>query len=1115
MSKQWLRRCVPLLGSLVLGCTETAELDYDGDGWDDALDCAPADPDVYPGAPDSYGDGIDSDCDLCPAGSPVGAGDGVDKDCDGYPGNDDLEGPLVSVHDCDDLDAAVNPGVLDEGCDDVDSDCDGALGGDEVDDDGDGLTECAGDCDDTDAAVTPDAEESCDGLDNDCDGVPAADEVDGDGDGWMGCEGDCADADAAVHPGAEELCNGLDDDCDGALTVEEEDGDLDGQMACEGDCDDSDASLDGIDHDQDGWTSCDGDCDDFNSVLDLDDADGDLASTCDGDCDDSDAALNPNDADADGFDTCAGDCDDLTASVYPGAPDVCDGVQDNDCDGVTDASESDGDGDGYSECDLVPDCDNTDANVYPGAPDSCDGVLDNDCDGVVDAQEVDADGDGSSPCDGDCDDSDAANGPGNQEICDLQDNDCDGLVDDADATVVGLQLWYRDADSDGYGDPLYTYLRCFQPADAVVNNWDCDDNDPGQNGDDQDGDGLSSCEGDCDDQDATTHPGAADVCDGVTDNDCDGVADPQEADGDGDGASLCDSDCDDGDPSVYPTASEICDGLDNNCNGVVPSDERDDDGDGIAECEGDCDDQDAAMNLADVDGDGWSSCDGDCDDGDAALQLDDVDVDGWSTCAGDCDDQDAALQLDDLDADGWTTCDGDCNDLRALAYPGATEQCGNDQDDNCDDVADEDCYLLLTSPTAGEVWAAESSHYVTWSATDAYASNPHVTVDLSLNGGLSWTTIDDADTGLPVAAVETEIGETEMAQWTVPDSQVTNAVIRVWDNDDPSIVAQSGEFAIVATLEDMGYQWQQVTGAAAFAARDGAGALVFEDAMWLLGGWNPNDPVEFPLVTNNEVWTSTDGATWTLVNDIAGWEPRHTAGYGVFLDKMWVVGGDPIQGHFQPDIWSTEDGGFWTQELAVAPWGYRVLHHTVVYDDQLWVMGGQTLPQYAPEIPDSEFYNDVWVSSDGVNWTEVTAAADWEPRGMIGGSAVHDGRMWLLGGGTYDTPAFPTRNYYNDVWSSTDGANWDRHVEYAPWGARQYHDVAVFDDKLWVMEGYDGSSNLNDVWYSPDGVNWYEVTNTPWPTRHAASVFVYDDALWMVAGNNMTPDVWKLTDTIP
>ncbi len=95
------------------------------------------------------------------------------------------------------------------------------------------------------------------------------------------------------------------------------------------------------------------------------------------------------------------------------------------------------------------------------------------------------------------------------------------------------------------------------------------------------------------------------------------------------------------------------------------------------------------------------------------------------------------------------------------------------------------------------------------------------------------------------------------------------------------------------------------------------------------------------------------------------------------------------------------------------------------------------------------------------------------------------------------------------MWSTDDGVNWELETEHSPWHPREYHEVAVFDDRLWVMEGWQGA-NRNDVWYSPDGENWYEVADTPWAPRHAASVFVHDNALWMVAGNNMQPDVWKL-----
>jgi hypothetical protein len=325
-----------------------------------------------------------------------------------------------------------------------------------------------------------------------------------------------------------------------------------------------------------------------------------------------------------------------------------------------------------------------------------------------------------------------------------------------------------------------------------------------------------------------------------------------------------------------------------------------------------------------------------------------------------------------------------------------------------------------------------------------------------------------------------------------------------------------------------GFRWTQMTSAAAFSERDGAGAATYNGKMYLLGGWADDPGGGGFHIGYNDVWSSTNGANWTLVRpntpgDASVWEGRHTAGYVVFNNKMWVVGGDPLngyytpplyQGHYQPDVWSSNDGVNWTQATANAPWGQRCLTYTTVHDGKIWVMGGQTVPQFVPGVAEA-FYNDVWNSADGVNWTQVTASAPWLPRGAIQGSVEFNGRMWLLGGGTYDTPDHPTRLYYNDVWSSADGVNWTQATAHAPWAGREYQSVGVFDDKMWVMAGFSGD-NRNDVWYSSDGVNWTELPDTPWANRHAATLFIYDNHMYIAAGSAPSPmnDVWRL-DKIP
>jgi hypothetical protein len=332
----------------------------------------------------------------------------------------------------------------------------------------------------------------------------------------------------------------------------------------------------------------------------------------------------------------------------------------------------------------------------------------------------------------------------------------------------------------------------------------------------------------------------------------------------------------------------------------------------------------------------------------------------------------------------------------------------------------------------------------------------------------------------------------------------------------------SASSSSVQAADEPEYEWKLVTMNAPWMGRDGAGILSFRNEMWLIGGWNPGNRAVFPMICNNDVWSSKDGVHWLQVKpntfkdgtfDPTGdWEGRHTAGYAVYRDKMWIIGGDCNQKHYQNDVWNSSDGRTWTyvNKSKDVPWGPRVLHHTVVHQDKLWVLGGQSMPAFVSG--EDRFYRDVWTSTDGVEWKEIVPQEPcWSPRGMIGGSAVMNGRIWILGGGTYDTPTTPQRKFFNDVWSSPDGVVWQQHTDQAPWFPRQYHDVATWDERLWVMEGYhQNGGNRNDVWYSSDGTNWTELENTPWKPRHAASLVVHNDSLWLIAGNNMQPDVWQL-----
>ncbi len=130
---------------------------------------------------------------------------------------------------------------------------------------------------------------------------------------------------------------------------------------------------------------------------------------------------------------------------------------------------------------------------------------------------------------------------------------------------------------------------------------------------------------------------------------------------------------------------------------------------------------------------------------------------------------------------------------------------------------------------------------------------------------------------------------------------------------------------------------------------------------------------------SNEVWSSADGETWEQVTGAAAWSPRLAAGLVVFQGRMWLLGG--TQNYYfgnekslKNDVWSSADGKAWKLETASAPWSPRAYHGAVVHDGKLWVLGGGNY------VPKYQARSDVWCSADGVRWEQVTQAAPWAPR---------------------------------------------------------------------------------------------------------------------------------------
>jgi hypothetical protein len=189
-------------------------------------------------------------------------------------------------------------------------------------------------------------------------------------------------------------------------------------------------------------------------------------------------------------------------------------------------------------------------------------------------------------------------------------------------------------------------------------------------------------------------------------------------------------------------------------------------------------------------------------------------------------------------------------------------------------------------------------------------------------------------------------------------------------------------------------------------------------------------------------------------------------------------------------------------------------HSSLAYDNKLWIIGGNTFSTLTD-------CNSVWNTKDGSNWILITPTAEFSKRSKHA-SVIFNNKMWVIGGGS---SFFGTQKYtsFNDIWYSTDGVTWTNATHNAAFPPRSGHSIIVFNNKMWIIGGYNDTTDLNDIWSSTDGVNWIEVTeHAQFSPRSEHASIVFDNKIWVIAGCNKNNngsytyknDIWSSSDGI-